>query len=111
MRELGEKDYYRHLGNVQNAKGSNPLNEIRMHDGTIYENIEAKTRRNLTNLRARNITPAGVRQIIIKMVVEKQILYPLTYANVTKQETRNMAKEINRTIRKNTRYQTTFTQT
>ena len=76
MRELGEEDYYRHLGNVQNAKGNNPLTEIQMHDGTIYENIEAKTRRNLTNLRARNITPAGVRQII-KMVVEKQILYLL----------------------------------
>ena len=36
---------------------------------------------------------------IIKMVIEKQILYPLTYANVSKLETKNMAREINRTIR------------
>ena len=98
MKELGDKDYFRHLGNVQNAQGHNPLKTTEMHDGTIYENIEAKTRRNLTNLRARNITPAGVRQII-KMVVEKQILYPLTYANITKQQTREIAKEINKTIR------------
>ena len=33
------------------------------------------------------------------MVIEKQILYPLTYANISKSETKNMAREINRTIR------------
>ena len=59
MNEFGENECFRHLGNVQNAKGHNPLKPIAMHDGTVYENIETKTRRNLTNLRARNITPAG----------------------------------------------------
>ena len=57
-----------------------------------------ETSRNLTNLKARNITPAGIRHII-KMVVEKQILYPLTFANITKQQTRDIAKEINKTTR------------
>ena len=36
MNELGENEYFRHLGNVQNAKGHNPLKPIVMHDGTIY---------------------------------------------------------------------------
>ena len=94
MRELQEGEYFRYLGNIQNARRDSPLTTTKMHDDSLYENIEQKTTRNLTNLRARNITPAGVRQII-KIVIEKQILYPLTYANVTKQETREMATEIN----------------
>ena len=32
MNELGENEYFRHQGNVQNAKGHNPLKPIVMHD-------------------------------------------------------------------------------
>ena len=64
LQEVDDKAYYRHLGNVQNADGDQSLKNITMHDGSKYEGILSRTKRNMAALKSRNIAGAGVIQVI-----------------------------------------------
>ena len=82
LKELGDEDFYKHLGNIQNALGDTPTHATEMYDGSQATNLHEKIRQELIALKSRNVTPGGALQAI-KTVIYRQILYPMTYANTT----------------------------
>jgi hypothetical protein len=60
--ELGEHDYFRHLSNVQNARGHTPTEPMVMYDGSKQENILAKVNKSMAALSVRNITIGDYRR-------------------------------------------------
>ena len=81
LTELSGTDFFRHLGNIQNADGMCKASTVQMYDGSEQENILVKVTKGMAALNSRNLTPGGVMQAI-KTVVIRQILYPTTYANM-----------------------------
>ena len=39
LKELKDIDFYKHLGNIQNALGDNPIKPTQLYDGSHTENI------------------------------------------------------------------------
>ena len=99
LKELGEKDFFRHLGNIQNAKGENSINNTIMYDGTQQMNILEKTTLNMKALLSRNITIGGTLQVL-KSVVIRQILYPTMFSNLNEIDIDKIQRKVQTTIRK-----------
>ena len=47
LKELAEREYWRHLGNIQNSKGCTTIKNVTMHDGSIQINIKEKVKQNV----------------------------------------------------------------
>ena len=99
LKELGEKDFFRHLGNVQNAKGENSKKNTIIYDGTQQMNILEKTSLNMKALLSRNITIGGTLQVF-KSVVIRQILYPTMFSNLNEIDIDKIQRKVQTTIRK-----------
>ena len=102
LKELGENDFFRHLGNIQNAKGENSIKNTIMYDGSQQMNILDKTALNMKALLSRNITIGGTLQVI-KSVVLRQILYPTMFSNLNEIEIDKIQRKVQTTIRKKMR--------
>ena len=98
LAELKDDEFFKHLGNIQNAKGESPIDATHMYDGSEATNIYEKIKTELAALRARNITAGGTLQAI-KTVVYRQILYPMTYANTNHMVLDKFQRLINTTLR------------
>ena len=98
IKELKDTDFYKHLGNIQNALGDNPIKPTELYDGTYTENIYGKINRELKALKSRNITAGGTLQAI-KTVIYRQILYPMTYASTSNAALGNFKRIIDNTMR------------
>jgi len=98
LRELGDNDFFRHLGNIQNAKGENSINKVNMYDGTEQTNIFEKVKNNMKALMARNITAGGTLQVL-KSVVIRQVLYPVMYSNLNDIEIDKIQRKIQTVVR------------
>ena len=59
LREIGASDYTRYLGNIQNAAGHSPLETIKMHDDSTYENIQTKIKKPHSNAKAQEYYSGG----------------------------------------------------
>ena len=101
--ELGENDYFRHLGNVQNARGHTPTEPMVMYDGSKQENILAKVSKSMAALSIRNITIGGVMQVL-QAVVVRQILYPTTFGNMGDKHLQVIQQKMQAVIKKKLRY-------
>ena len=98
LKELGDEDFYKHLGNIQNALGDTPTHATEMYDGSQATNLHEKIRQELIALKSRNVTPGGALQAI-KTVIYRQILYPMTYANTDQVDMEKMQKLVNTVLR------------
>ena len=98
MKELSKSVYYKHLGNVQNAEGGQTIKDIPLHDGSTHTGIYNKIKRHINTLLSRNITAAGTMQVL-NLVLEKQITYPMQFANIPEKEIEKLQKLINKIIR------------
>ena len=98
IKELKDTDFYKHLGNIQNALGDNPIKPTQLYDGSYTENIYEKINRELKALKSRNITAGGALQAI-KTVIYRQILYPMTYASTSNAELGNFKRIIDNAMR------------
>ena len=92
MKQLIAGDYFRHLGNIQNAKGDTPITSTKMYDESTQDNILTKVTNNMNAANSRNITGAGLVQVL-NAVIKNQILYPTTYANTTAEQIEQMEKK------------------
>ena len=101
--ELTEKEYFRHLGNIQNAQGSTPVTPTYMYDGSTQDNIYNKVARSMSSLASRNITIGGCMQVL-QAVVVRQILYPTTFGNMNATMIHTMQNKIQAVIKKKLRY-------
>ena len=77
-----DTDFYKHLGNIQNALGHNPIKPTQLYDGLYTENIYEKNNRELKALKSRNITAGGTLQAIFTVIH----MYPMTYASTSNAE-------------------------
>ena len=91
--------FFRHLGNIQNAKGKNSIKNTIMYDGTHQMNVLDKTSLNMKALLSRNITIGGTLQVL-KSVVIRQILYPTMYSNLNDIDIDKIQRKVQTTIRK-----------
>ena len=98
LKQLLAGDYFRHLGNIQNAKGDTPIKSTKMYDESTQDNILTKVTNNMNAANSRNITGAGLVQVL-NAVIKNQILYPTTYANTTAEQIEQMEKKIRKTLR------------
>ena len=98
VKQIKEGDFFRHLENIQNAKGNTPTESTKMYDGSIQTNILTKVTNDMKAANSRNITGAGLIQVL-KAVITRQILYPTTYANTTEEQIEQMEKKIRATLR------------
>ena len=98
LTELGDDDFFRHLGNIQNAKGECTIQNIEMYDGSEQTNIFEKVARNMAALQSRNITAGGALQVL-KSVVIRQILYPTTFANLDEVELDKLQRKVQTAMR------------
>jgi hypothetical protein len=101
--ELKEDDYFRHLGNIQNAQGNTPAVSAGMYGGSTQYNIYNKVARSMSSLASRNITIGGCMQIL-QAVVVRQILYPTTFGNMNATMIHTMQNQIQAVIKKKLRY-------
>ena len=62
--KFGWRNFFRHLGNIRNAKGENSIKNTIMYDGTHQMNILDKTTLNMRALLSRNITIGGTLQVL-----------------------------------------------
>jgi hypothetical protein len=92
FKQLLAGDYSRHLGNIQNTKGGTPIKSTIMYDEPTQDNILTKVTNNMNAANSRNITGAGLVQVL-NAVIKKQILYPTTYANTTEEQIEQMEKK------------------
>jgi hypothetical protein len=102
LREIGASDYTRYLGNIQNAAGHSPLETIKMHDDSTYENIQTKIKNHTATLKRKNITAGGLLQVL-KVVLHKQILYPTTFANVGEMDLNPIQSSLQSALRRKLR--------
>ena len=56
LKQLLAGDYFRHLGNIQNAKGDTPIKSTKMYDESTQDNILTKVTNNMNaaNMNAAN---------------------------------------------------------
>ena len=101
--ELQEEDYFRHLGNIQNAQGSTPVKPAQMYDGSTQENIFSKVSKSMSSLATRNITIGGCMQVL-QAVVVRQILYPTIFGNMNAAMINTMQNKIQAVIKNKLRY-------
>ena len=98
LREVKDTDFYKHLGNIKNALGDNPINPIQLYGMAYTESIYEKINRELKAPKLRNITAGGTLQAI-KTVIYRQILYPMTYASTSNSALGNVKRIIDNTMR------------
>ena len=86
------------MNNIQNAKGDTPIKSTKMYDESTQDNILTKVTNNMNAANSRNITGAGLVQVL-NAVIKNQILYPTTYANTTAEQIEQLEKKIRKTLR------------
>ena len=69
-----------------------------MYDESTQENVLTKVTNNMNAANSRNISGAGLIQVL-NAVIKNQIIYPTTYANTTDEQIEQMEKKIRRTLR------------
>ena len=69
-----------------------------MYDGTEQTNIFEKVKSNMEALMARNFTAGGTLQVL-KSVVIRQVLYPVTYSNLNDIEIDKIQRKIQTVVR------------
>ena len=69
-----------------------------MYDESTQDNILTKVTNNMNAANSRNITGAGLVQVL-NAVIKNQILYPTTYANTTEEQIEQMENKIRKTLR------------
>jgi hypothetical protein len=76
-----------------------------MYDESTQDNILTKVTNNMNAANSRNITGAGLVQVL-NAVIKNQILYPTTYANTTEEQIEQIEKKNkeNTTIQTKTTY-------
>ena len=98
LKELGEKEYWRHLGNIQNSVGDTTINTITMHDGSVQENISDKVKKNVNALVNRKISYKAA-SVAVSTVIIPQIMYPATYNNMTQEEINKLQVHVRKIFR------------
>ena len=99
LTELNKNDFFRHLGNIQNIKGEYKLEQIEMYDGSPSDSLINKINRDVKALSSRAVTLGGTLQVL-KSVIYRRILYPLTYSNASERQVQKIQNKITALIRK-----------
>ena len=99
LTELNENDFFRHLGNIQNIKGEYKLEQTEMYAGSPSDSLINKINRDVKALSSRSVSLGGTLQVL-KSVIYRRILYPLTYSNASENQVQKIQQKITALIRK-----------
>ena len=99
IKQLNENDYFKHLGNIQNAKGDTTMKSVGTYDGTIHENIYTKTQNNINTLVGRKISITAANKALYSVIIP-QIMYPATFNNMSAKEIEQLQVLVRKVFRK-----------
>ena len=98
LKQIKATDFWRHLGNVQNAEGRTTIQDVKMHDGSTFENILTKTKNNINTLKKKAISITAAN-IAVQTVIIPQIMYPAIYNNMSANEIEQLQIKIRQIYR------------
>ena len=99
LTQLQETDFFRHLGNIQNAEGTYISKPIQMYDKSESDSLYKKIKNDVKALGSRAITLGGTVQML-HTVLYRRIIYPLTFAAVTEKQVTELQQMITKLIRR-----------
>ena len=99
LTQLKETDFFRHLGNIQNAEGTYISKPVQMYDESESDSLHKKIKNDVKALGSRAITLGGTVQMP-HTVLYRRIIYPLTFAAVTEKQIMELQQMVTKLIRR-----------